>query len=105
MVQQVKDLAMSLQRLGSLPWRGLDPWPGNFHMPCIWPKKKKKRKEKNKDLIITIILLKKSHKITLSELDLSLQIQKTKISLFCFSLHFGHDFTFLLLSELQVPYL
>ena len=85
----------------SLAWE----LPHAMHMAEKKKKKKKERKEKKKDLIIRIILLKKSHKITLSELDLSLQIQKTKISLFCFSLHFGHDFTFLLLSELQVPYL
>ena len=32
-VQHVKDLALSLQRLGSLLWHGFDPWPWNFHMP------------------------------------------------------------------------
>ena len=30
--QRVKDLALSLQWLGLLLWRGFDPWPGNFHM-------------------------------------------------------------------------
>ena len=25
-----------------------DPWPGNFHMPQVWPQKGKKKKEKNK---------------------------------------------------------
>ena len=42
---------------------------------------------KVKVLILIIILLKKSHKIPLLELYLSLQTQKPKISLFCFSLH------------------
>ena len=29
MAQQVKDPALSLQRLWSLLWRRFDPWPGN----------------------------------------------------------------------------
>ena len=39
MVQQVKDLVLSLQQLGSLLWHKLDSWPRNFHMPWAWPKK------------------------------------------------------------------
>ena len=31
-VQGVKDLALSLQRLGSLLWSRFDPWPRNFCM-------------------------------------------------------------------------
>ena len=38
MVQWVKNLAWSLQCLGSLLWCGFDPWPGNFHMPRAHPK-------------------------------------------------------------------
>ena len=30
MVRLVKDLALSLQCLGSLWWRGFSPWPGSF---------------------------------------------------------------------------
>ena len=41
MAQQVKDLVLSLQQLGLLLWYRFDPWPGNFHMPWLWPKKKK----------------------------------------------------------------
>ena len=41
MAQQVKDPALSLQWLWSLLWHGFCPWPGNFHMPCIWPEKEK----------------------------------------------------------------
>ena len=47
--QHVKDL--SLQRL----WYRLqlelrfDHWPGNFHMPQVWPKKKGKKKGKKVD--------------------------------------------------------
>ena len=33
-VQQVKDLALSLLRLRSLLWQVFHPWPGNFHM--LW---------------------------------------------------------------------
>ena len=40
MVQQVKNLALSSLQLGSLPWCGFDPWPGNFHMPWARPPKK-----------------------------------------------------------------
>ena len=52
MVQQVKDLVVSLQWLGLLLWSGFDPWPGNSHMPWAWLKKKRsvklgRRKEKS----------------------------------------------------------
>ena len=30
---------MSLLRLATLLWPGLDPWPGNFRMPRVRPKK------------------------------------------------------------------
>ena len=26
-----------------------DLWPGNFHMPWVWPPKKKKKKERKKE--------------------------------------------------------
>ena len=45
MVQQVKDLALSLQWLGSLLWLGFDLWPGNCHMLQAKQKKKKKKEE------------------------------------------------------------
>ena len=41
-VQWVKDMTLSLQGLGMLLWREFDPWPRNFHMPWVQPKKKKK---------------------------------------------------------------
>ena len=41
MAQRVKDLALALQRLRLLLWYGFDPWPRNFHMLWVWPKKKK----------------------------------------------------------------
>ena len=37
-VQQVKDLALSLKRLGLLLWLRIHPWPGNFHMPQVQKK-------------------------------------------------------------------
>ena len=33
MAEQVKDPALTLLWLRPLLWHGLDPWPGNFHMP------------------------------------------------------------------------
>ena len=42
MVQQVKDPALSLLWLASLLWRGFSPWPGNFHMLWVQPKRKNK---------------------------------------------------------------
>ena len=36
MVQWVKDLASSLQQLGSLLWHGFNSWPTNFHLPWMW---------------------------------------------------------------------
>ena len=46
MMQQYKDIAVSLQGLLFDPWL----WPGNFHMPQMWPeKKKKKKRDEEKD--------------------------------------------------------
>ena len=45
MVQWFKDPELSLQWLGSLLRRRFHPWPGNFHMPWVGPKKKKKNKK------------------------------------------------------------
>ena len=42
--QWVKDLALSLQRLGSLLCPGLNPWSRNFHRLWMWPKRKKRRR-------------------------------------------------------------
>lgn len=36
-VQQVKDLVLSLQELGSPLWLRLDPGPGNIHMLWVQP--------------------------------------------------------------------
>ena len=35
----VEDLTLSLQRPGSLLWRGFNPWPRNLHMPWAQPQK------------------------------------------------------------------
>ena len=40
-MQQIKDLALSLQWFGLLLWHGFDPWSGNVHMPQAWPERKK----------------------------------------------------------------
>ena len=40
-MQQVKDLALSLQWLGLLLWHRLNPHPKNFHMLWGQPKKSK----------------------------------------------------------------
>ena len=37
--QWVKDPMLSLQQLGLLLWHGFDPWPKNFHMARVQPKK------------------------------------------------------------------
>ena len=39
----VKDLVLSLQWLGLLLGHRFNPWPKNFHMLQVWPKKKKKK--------------------------------------------------------------
>ena len=44
--QWVKDPVLSLQWLGLVPCHGFDPWPGDFHVPQVWPEKKKKKKKK-----------------------------------------------------------
>ena len=41
-VQQVKAVALSLLRCGSLLWRSFSPWLGNFHMWQARPKPTKK---------------------------------------------------------------
>ena len=46
-VQQVKDLVLSLQQ------RRFEPWLGNFHMTKVWPKKKKKKREREMYVIYT----------------------------------------------------
>ena len=46
MVQWVKDLALSLQRLGLLLLPGFDSWSRNFHKPRARPKKHQKIKTK-----------------------------------------------------------
>ena len=43
--QPVKDPALSLQRLGSLLWHGLDPWLGSVHMPQARPKEKEEEQD------------------------------------------------------------
>ena len=43
MAQWVKDLAFPQLWHRSQLWHGFDPRPGNFHMPCVQPKKKKKK--------------------------------------------------------------
>ena len=68
MGKQVKELALSLQQHCLIPspaqsvkdpalqqlwcrshlWLVLNPWPGTFHMPRVWPKKKKEKKKKKK---------------------------------------------------------
>ena len=50
-VQQVEDLALTLQWLRSLLWCMLNPWPRNFHMPRRGQKKKKRKK---KEIIINL---------------------------------------------------
>ena len=39
MVPWIKDLVFSLQQLGSLRWVWFNPWPQNFHMSWVQPKK------------------------------------------------------------------
>ena len=39
MAQWVKDSVLSLLWLGLLLWHGFDPWPRNFHVPQVQPKK------------------------------------------------------------------
>ena len=73
MVQQVKDLALSLWGLGSLLrhgfdlqlsqwikdlmlpqlWLGFDPWLGKLHLLQVWPKKKKKMQLPCRNLLDT----------------------------------------------------
>ena len=37
--QWVKDPALSLQWLGSLPWHQFSRWPWKLYMPWAWPKR------------------------------------------------------------------
>ena len=40
--QWIKDLVLVQLWCRLQLWLGFDPWPGNVHMPWVWPKKKKK---------------------------------------------------------------
>ena len=65
----VVDLALSLQQLRLLLWHGFNPWPGIFHMPWRWPKKRKKKRK-----ILFIITLPKSWKLVSSEMKISMKV-------------------------------
>ena len=43
MASWVKNLVFSLLWLRALLWLGVDPWPGNLHVP--WAQTKKKKEE------------------------------------------------------------
>ena len=45
----VKDLELSLLWLGSLLWHGFNPWPRNFYMLWVWPKKVFNEKVTNRE--------------------------------------------------------
>ena len=47
MAQWVKDPALSLLWLGSLLWCSFSPWPRNFSMLWVWPKREKKTKDRD----------------------------------------------------------
>ena len=38
MEEQAKDPALSLKQIGLVLLCGLDPRPGNFYIPQVWPK-------------------------------------------------------------------
>ena len=42
MAQWVKDLALLLL------WLELDPWPRNFCMPWVWPRKRERERERER---------------------------------------------------------
>ena len=44
--KSVKDPALPLWWLGSLLWRGFDPWPGNYHILVGMAKEKEKKGHK-----------------------------------------------------------
>ena len=55
MVQQVKDLVLSLLWLGLLLRRGFDPWPSNFQM--LWEWQKNNRIIIDNNVVLTSYLL------------------------------------------------
>ena len=46
LVQWVKDLALLQLWCRWQLWLRFSPWPGNLHMPQVWPKKKKRKKRR-----------------------------------------------------------
>ena len=54
-VRQVKDPALSLQRFGSLLWRGFSPWPGTSKVREERRKEEKKGRQAGKVMNITKI--------------------------------------------------
>ena len=57
MAQLVKDLALLQLWCRSKLWCSFNPWPGNFNMPLMWPKKKKKNNENHKEVFFFCFLL------------------------------------------------
>ena len=52
MAQWVKDPALMQLWLRLHLRLGFDPWPRNFHVLCVWPKKKKKKKKRERERIV-----------------------------------------------------
>ena len=73
MAQEVKDLALALQRLELLLWCRFSPGPGIFHMLQVQPKKKKNINNNNKaklsaQVIYISYLGKKMHLLHMKQL-------------------------------------
>ena len=66
---------------------------------CVPTNMAPKRSPRREAPLVAIVFLEKSHKMPSSDLDLSLQAPKTRISLFCSSVHSGDDLTFLSLGQ------
>ena len=71
-VQYVKDLALSLQWLGTLLWRGFDPWPGNFRILRAWPKPNQTTNKKISVLVQAHFFPSRSHMYTQTQKYLKL---------------------------------
>ena len=55
----------------SLLWHGFDPWPGNFRMPWVWPKKKKEKKTESLTELAEISRTEQVERVIYSEAHLS----------------------------------
>ena len=83
--QQVKDSALSLQQLRLLLWCGFHPWPGNFCMPQMWPKKRERERERNSSLHFLLFVHSSLPKLLVMDSHLNSMVSMKKCGIYLLS--------------------